>query len=322
MRHPRTPRAVAGHGHRLSTDLLPLKGLLWQVDGMAASHYTSQVMETKRAAGMPRSVALKGGPPKEIELPYAPLVRVIAQARYAPILAIRNPDETARFQELIRGSYPFLQEERAHHIVIAPLGTPSTREEMIWRFSDREKNPLWRVSLSVDFVALETSAYTSCDDFLSRFEHIVEALENSFKPAECQRLGIRYIDRLVGEGAERVGQLICPKILGIALEDGEPPVSLAEAVLHLMTEAAFAAEEGQINARWGSLPGNATYDPSSLEAIAQPSWVLDLDMFTTSALGFEPGPLARISRSFSERIYFVFREIVTDEFLRFYGGKA
>lgn len=268
-----------------------------------------------------RSVTpLTGGPPQEVQLPSAPLARVIAQARFALILAIRNPDKVASFQEAIRATYPVLQEERSHHIVIGPLGLPPSREEVIWRFGDREKQPQWRVSLSADFVALETSAYASRADFLSRFEHVVRALEQSFKPAQCQRLGIRYIDRMTGEAVAKIANLIRPKILGIALPNEEPPLSLGGAVLHLMTEAAFAAQEGQINARWGSLPHNATYDPNALEPIDEPSWILDLDMFTTSPVAFEAETLTSTAKAFAERIYYVFREMATDEFLCFYGG--
>lgn len=268
-----------------------------------------------------RSVTpLSGGPPAEVPLPFAPLARVIAQARYAPILAIRNPDKVAIFQEAIRATYPILQEERFPHITIGPLGPPAAREGVIWRFGDHEPQPQWRVSLSADFVALETSAYSSRADFLSRFEHVVQALEQSFKPAQCQRLGIRYIDRMKGDAIARIVELIRPKILGIAFPDDEPPLSLGGAVLHLMTEAAIAAQEGQITARWGSLPENVTYDPNTLEPIDKRSWILDLDMFTTAPVAFESEVLVSTARAFAERIYAVFREMVTDEFLRFYGG--
>lgn len=268
-----------------------------------------------------RSVTpLSGGPPAEVPLLSAPLARVIAQARFAPILAIRNPDKVASFQEAIRATYPILQEERFQQIAIGPLGLPPAREEVIWRFGDREMQPQWRVSLSADFVALETSAYASRAHFLSRFERVVQALEQSFKPAQCQRLGVRYIDRMEGDAVSRIAELIRPKILGIALPNQEPPLSLGAAVLHLMTEAAIAAQEGRITARWGSMPENATYDPNALEPIDEPSWILDLDMFTTAPVAFQSEVLASTAKAFAERIYAVFREMVTDEFLRFYGG--
>jgi uncharacterized protein (TIGR04255 family) len=267
---------------------------------------------------LPRS--LTGPPPAEVPLPRAPLARVIAQVRFAPILAIRNPDIVAKFQEAIRGAYPILSEDRIHRIVMASAGIPDVREGVIWRFSDGEKRQ-WRASLSVDFVALETSAYLSRQDFLARLGGILAALEGAFNPAEAQRLGLRYIDRLTGDAVTHIAELIRPKVLGILQPNKEPPSKLGESVLHLLTEAQLLAEEGRIQARWGRLPENVTYDPDSLEPIGEASWVLDLDMFTPGPQKFATNELLATATGFAERIYSVFREMVTDEFLKFYGGE-
>ena len=88
-----------------------------------------------------------------------------------------------------------------------------------------------------------------------------------------------------------------------------------------MTDAQFHTVEGLIQGRWGMLPANATYDPSVLEPVDAPSWFLDLDMFVSSTQPFEPESLMNTSRRFAEGIYFVFRQMVTDEFLKFYGGQ-
>jgi len=263
---------------------------------------------------------LSGLPLAEIPLPRAPLARVIAQVRFPPILAIRNPESVAVFQEAIRATYPILSEDRIQHMVLASAGTPDIREGRIWRFSDGEKKQ-WRASLSVDFVALETSAYISRRDFLERLGVILVALERAFKPAEAQRLGLRYIDRLTDEAVGRIAELIRPKILGILQPNKEPPLNLGGSVLHLLTEAQLLAEEGRILARWGSLPAAATYDPDALEPVSKASWVLDLDMFTPEPQRFANNELLATATRFSERIYSVFREMVTDEFLKFYEGE-
>jgi uncharacterized protein (TIGR04255 family) len=261
---------------------------------------------------------LRGPPPGEISLPRAPLARVIAQVRFAPILAIRSPDAVSIFQEKIRPNYPILNEDRIHQIV-ATGGAPDVREGSIWRFTDDKRQ--WRASLSVDFVALETSAYLSRQDFSERLGALLIALEASFKPAEVQRLGLRYIDRLTGDAVDRIGELIRPKVLGILQPNKEPPVDVGDAILYLMTEAQLIAAEGRIQARWGKLPENATYDPDALEPINKSSWVLDLDMFTQGPLKFESEELRTTATKFAERIYSVFREMVTDEFLKFFGGE-
>ncbi len=266
---------------------------------------------------LPRS--LSGPPPPEVPLPQAPLVRVIAQVRFAPILAIRSPDAVSVFQEAIRATYPILNEDRIHQIILATGGAPDIREGIIWRFTDEKKQ--WRTSLSVDFVALETSAYVSRQDFLERLGALLVALEASFKPSEVQRLGLRYIDRLTDDAVDRISELIRPKVLGILQLNKEPPLDLGDAILHLMTEAQLIAAEGRIQARWGKLPGNATYDPDALEPISKDSWVLDLDMFTPAPEKFASEELRATATKFAERIYTVFREMVTDEFLRFYGGE-
>jgi uncharacterized protein (TIGR04255 family) len=55
---------------------------------------------------------LCGRAPVEVRLPQAPLVLVVAQIRFPVILAIRNPDRVAVFQDAIRGIYPILRQDQ------------------------------------------------------------------------------------------------------------------------------------------------------------------------------------------------------------------
>ena len=258
----------------------------------------------------------------EVPLPRAPLARVIAQARFPPILAIRDPDKVALLQEALRKTYPNLSQDQVHSIESSGGQTPHVRQGLIWRFADREKDVRWRVSLGVDFVALETSSYDSRKDFLDRLRAVVSAVEEAFKPASVGRFGLRYIDRLTDEAVNRIGDLIKPEILGMIRPPENPPPTLRESLIHLMTEAQFLAQDGaRIQGRWGQLPKNATYDPDALEPVPKPSWVLDLDMFTTEPLPFASEELLTTAMGFAECLYGLFRHMVTDEFLRFYGGE-
>ena len=51
-------------------------------------------------------------PTPEVPLSRAPLVRVLAQARFPTILAIRDADKVASFQEALRETYPNLSREQ------------------------------------------------------------------------------------------------------------------------------------------------------------------------------------------------------------------
>lgn len=258
----------------------------------------------------------------EVHLDRAPLARVLAQARFPPILAIGNANAVASFQEALRETYPHLNREQVHSIEFVGGQTPNVQQGLVWRLADRETEPAWRVSLGVDFVALETSDYNSRDDFLARLGDVLSAVEGSFNPASASRLGVRYIDRLTGAAFERIDELIHAEILGVIHSSDTLDSSLTESVLHQITEAQFRAPGGaRVQGRWGRLPGNTTYDPDALKAVEVPSWVLDLDMFTTQSQGFVSEDLVTTARGFAECLYWLFRQMVKMEFLRFHGGE-
>lgn len=258
--------------------------------------------------------------PVEVPLQDAPLVRVISQIRFPPILSIRKEDNVADFQEALRADYPHLQRNEVRNIGMVPGQDPSISEAIIWRLADLPELATWRVSLGVDFVALETWRYSDRRDFLGRLQRVLANVETSFRPAEAQRVGLRYIDRLEGRALNRIGDLVQRNALGILQPGAEPLDALRKATVHSMTQVQFQAAEGMIQGRWGNLPPNATYDPDALQPTGKRSWVLDLDMFSPHASTFRSEELVAMTESFAQRIYSVFRLMVTDEFLRFYGG--
>jgi uncharacterized protein (TIGR04255 family) len=255
-----------------------------------------------------------GRPPKEVPLERAPLARVIAQIRFPLLLAVTDPASVAPFQDQIRSAYPVADNEVIQHLVMAPNSTQEpvkTTAESIWRFQDRENR--WRASLSPHFLALETTRYTSRRDFLGRLTSLITALEKTLNPQISTRIGLRYIDRLEGDAVANIRDLIRREILGSY-------GLFAPAVRYILANAEFNTEEGAtITARWGMLPGAGTIDPNVLEPIAAASWVLDLDMYDSGQGDFSPVALVPKLESFAERIYAVFRFMVTDKFLAHYG---
>lgn len=262
-------------------------------------------------------------PIPEVPLPRSPLAQVIAQVRFPSILAVRDPDKMAVFQERLREIYPHLSENQIHSIEMMASQTPNVSRRLIWRLADREQDPRWQVSLGVDFVTLNTSHYDSRRDFLDRLCAVVVAAEEAFKPADAKRFGLRYIDRLTGEAVERIGDLIRHEFLGIMSPVEPQPPALVDSIIHAMTETQFLAQDGnRIQGRWGALPPNATHDPEALEPVAEPSWILDLDMFTSASQPFASDGLMTTATSFAECLYWIFRQMVSEEFLSFYGGES
>jgi len=251
--------------------------------------------------------------PVEVPLERAPLVRVIAQVRFPLVVAIEQRDFVAPFQEAIRSKYPVLRQEQTRGVLVSQAGVAPVPAQTAWRFGDVQSH--WRVSLAPDFLALETTAYTSRSDFLARLREVVVALDNHIEPKVIDRLGVRYIDRIVGAPVGNIVKLVRPEIRGIT---GTPAASHA---VHALSESMFTLDGSRVLARWGLLPAGATVDPSAIEPTNEPSWILDIDMFSSESMPFAVDFVVDNTRQFAERVYTFFRWAVTDDFLRLYGGR-
>jgi uncharacterized protein (TIGR04255 family) len=258
---------------------------------------------------------LAGPPPVEVPLSDAPLVRVITQVRFPLVASVEKRDFMAPFQEAIRAEYPVLRPEQSRSVVLVQHGVMDARENTIWRFHDA--SGAWRVTLAPDFLALETSLYTSRDDFLDRLKRVLEALVAHVDPKVIDRLGVRYIDRVTGDNLSDLPQLVRPEVCGVL------STALASHAHHSISETVFVLPDnaGQVMARWGLVPARGTVDPAAVDAIDEPSWLLDVDAFQAETRELDVEAAVQQARGFAERIYSVFRWAVTNEFLRRYGGQ-
>lgn len=261
---------------------------------------------------------LAGPPPVEVPLASPPLVRVIAQVRFPLIASVEKQDFIGPFQEAIRSDYPVLRPEESRSVTLGSEGVIDARKVMSWRFHSPRSG--WQVTLAPEFLALETRHYTSRDDFMARLQAALQALEAHVGPSLVDRLGVRYIDRVLEPHLSDLPALVRPEVIGVL------GTRLAEYTLQSVCQHVFDIPDGtgQLMARWGRIPGRSTVDPAAIEPIDGPSWILDLDAFQAfdgNAPSFSVERLIEQARAFTERIYSVFRWVVEDEFLRRYGGE-
>lgn len=255
---------------------------------------------------------LAGPPPEEVPLREAPLVRVLAQLRFPVVASVEKREFIAPFQEAIRSHYPALRPETSRSFGLEGEGMRTTT---LWRFRAADEH--WQLTLAPDFLALDTTAYTSRDDFLERLELVLRALEEHVRPAVVDRFGLRYIDRVTGPALESLPDLLRTEVAGILR------TPLAAHARHAIAENVFTLPDGsgQVTARWGMVPARATVDPGAVPPIDEPSWLLDLDAFQAETRAFDVAATVEQARGFAERIYSIFRWAVTDEFLRVYGAE-
>jgi uncharacterized protein (TIGR04255 family) len=249
----------------------------------------------------------------EVPLNAAPLARVIAQIRFPVVASFARLDGIGEFQNAIKAEYPILRPEKTQTFLVGQQGVElKPVDATVWRFHD--KTDRWRVALSTDFIAIETTVYTGRVEFLNRLRVVLAALQESAGLSVYDRLGIRYVNRVSGKLLEDLSELVRPEVLGIAGR------KFGAQLIHSFTESSFAMPAGLMNVRWGRIPAGATPDPGAIAPLNEDSWLLDLDMFTVTSSPFELDKIVGLAETFSATIYSFFRWSVEDEFLRRFGG--
>lgn len=258
-----------------------------------------------------------GDPVSEVHLDSSPLVKVIAQVRFPVIAKIDTLGGVQKFQESLRVHYPVMRAENRLAFSIAPGvqfgGSPAT----LWRLSNASTT--WSVTLAHDFVALETTDYHSRDDFLDKWHFVLSSLESlDPAPAVKDRIGIRYINRLMGPNlTKELGRWIKPNAGGLTQQTNPLGIELVANV----TQSHYRINNLQLKASWGKLPPNAVIVPG-VDAVDEESWVLDIDVFSEEKSSFSVDESLSDSRRAAEYAYTFFRGIVTDNFLSEHGAKS
>ena len=258
---------------------------------------------------------LFGGEREEIPLPDAPLKRVLCQIRFADIISIRQDEFIAPFQERIRSEYPIFRKDAVQSLQMSPERIEASTD-VIHRFIDSDD--VWRVSLSKEFISLETMKYVSRKDFLDRLRFALDSAALTIRPSHVLRVGMRYVDQVAIDAATDMSKMLRPEMGWATNSD------LSGHIKHTISEVACTAKEGALLARWGLLPENGTHDPDMMSPINEKSWFFDMDMSTDymrKAQRFDVETITSSAEALASRCYAFFRWAVTDDFLTKFGGK-
>jgi uncharacterized protein (TIGR04255 family) len=158
-----------------------------------------------------------------VELSQNPLKEVICQLRFPRILRIDSTSPTD-FQERIRSTHPEYEESNLKRLPdgmppeIAKLlaGIPgSSNESRNLSFTNADGTS--KITLSSQFLAVTTNAYSNWSSFQELVKGAVDALQEVYSPSYYKRVGLRYINimSLTRETELRpVGELVHPALLG------------------------------------------------------------------------------------------------------------
>lgn len=251
----------------------------------------------------------------EIPLPAAPLAKVLAQLRYPRPLDFLGEASVGPVRTALASRYPVNREGKATAVLITPSGvsqqqTPDTN----WIFEDIQSE--WKITLADQAVTIETTAYTSRAAFCERLSDVMHVVAETLHPPIYDRLGIRYINRLEGtevlDGLERLVQPVA--LAGLPIPHNRVQLQ------HSLCDTLFIDGNAQLQVRWGWLPAGTGID-LTVPPPQVPYWLLDIDSFTGKGGPFDLSVLDAQARDLAERAHRFFRWIVTDEFLKRFGGE-
>lgn len=251
--------------------------------------------------------------PSTILLSDPPLLRVLAQVRFAPVLAVASESFVGEFQQALAERLPIASSDVELAIAFPPADESPPSPTRLWRFASADD--AMRTTLGTSFVAFETSRYEGHAQFLAVLEEVLAAVADYIKPAQVQRLGIRYLQRLEEPSdLARLAEYMRPELLGIlALPEAASGLDLT------LTQARRVFDDATtLTARWGRLPAGVGLDVG--EPATGESWVFDIDVFDESRSSFDPAELIDRARRHSRRQYQFFRWAVNASFLRRFGA--
>jgi uncharacterized protein (TIGR04255 family) len=233
-------------------------------------------------------------------LPAAPLKVAVIQVQFAPCHAVEKRERVADFQEKLTETYVAEQPQTAQAITlqIGPGMPPSIPNlpapETVWRFHDHARG--WIVALSSSSLAVEASTYETFEDFAAEFESVLSSLSEVFAPTNQTRLGVRYINRIEGDG-------VSEKLLGIVEKELLSPVgtALGTDLLTSISDIRFDIGDGVMAIKHGLT------DPDA--------YLLDFDCYSDQERTFHRGDIVERVRRFHDLIERLFVWSLTDEYL-------
>ena len=132
------------------------------------------------------------------------LDQVICQLRFPEILSIET-ELPAQFQEAIRSEFPkyaCTKDKPAPKLMGTPGNLRMEQQPECNNYHFVSADGVWRVNLTSKFISLACSRYTRWEDFARKLDKPLAAFIKIYKPANFERIGLRYVNLLAREAVD------------------------------------------------------------------------------------------------------------------------
>jgi uncharacterized protein (TIGR04255 family) len=234
-----------------------------------------------------------------------PLVEVVCQLRFSPILKIAH-QEPVEFQDEIRSEYPLFEKVQPLPLEILNIAQQmgvSLNSDLALSFKSEDQK--WNLSITKDFISLGTSSYERYEQFKQRFEDAIRIFERIYKPSFYTRVGLRYRDLIIRSKLgiqDRLWSELISQHIAAELQDSELSPSIESLTKHLILNV----ENGQISFKHGLV---TIEDPQG--NTTENAYLIDADFYTEQKIKGEKD-VWNILNQFNQTAGGLFRWSITD----------
>lgn len=259
-----------------------------------------------------------GDATNRILLKESPLPLVLCQVRW-PELNHLQLDMRPRALEFGThlSEYPLFQESQEMSYNLTPEGVQAIGAGTVFQW--RSVDGAWNVSLGRRFLSFYCTQYSNFGVFSERLSEVLSYLAGSVGVPVIERVGVRYVNQVANARLlENLSEYVRPEVLGYAsLAAASPSVKMTSNT----NLALYSVEDVTLQVRSGVVPAGETVD-GALPALATESWVLDLDSFTSNTEPFDVAEIVTSAGKLSDTAYDFFKLVVTEGFIKEFGGAS
>ena len=245
-----------------------------------------------------------------------PLINVVCQLRFPPILAI-NAKPPVAFQEALRLKYPLFSVSAEQQVSVnlehEPNGSLSVQRvdhtDTMNNYRFASEDNVWVVNLTSTFLAVSTTGYSSWSDFRGRVKEATETLRLVYAPAFFERVGLRYINAVRRTMFELSSdtpwdKLFSPSALGFLSSD-----VIRDKISGYSSTTEVKHDNG-ILARITTALGQVTETEQTKQSSTEISFIVDTDSFFGKTNTDDAIPALDVLHQMADH---TFQSIITDE---------
>lgn len=253
--------------------------------------------------------------PSTEKLERSPLSLVVCQVRHEENIAASDPKRALRVHEAVEDRYPLLEQQSGQELTITAgsLGVQTTPGATQRGWKMRSEDQRWNAVVMPDFFSLETTSYDDWPDFRLRLEDLTRAVAAAIEPSLEQRVGLRFIDRIVHPdvaSARDWAGWIDPTFLGpIAHEKIGDGVTTSQQIIQLE-----AGDGRSLILRHGAV--------RDAEVGGQWTYLIDQDCYIQRGRSFNIDQVLEATESLHTLALQVFQQAITPDLYQYLKGEG